>query len=73
MSKYELYVRVLTELSYRRGGTVQCARAELQDVLCELREMAAQECGDLSGEETQNCAESETTLIWEQRERLGVV
>jgi hypothetical protein len=60
MGKFELYVRLLTEMSHRNGERKTFStRLRLQDVLIELRNMAAEERGDSLGQETQDEAEAE--------------
>lgn len=71
MTKFELYVRVLTELHQGRFARsdmapILIARSRLQDVLCELRDMAAAERGRVAyqpmeqvRERIQNEAETE--------------
>ena len=57
MTKYELYVRLLTELSYYARAT-DITRTHLQDVLCEMRRMAHEERGGTM-QDVQEQAESE--------------
>ena len=60
MTKTELYTRLLTELSsvYQSRPTF-ATRMSLQDVLIELRDMAAAERGDSLGQSTQDDCEAE--------------
>lgn len=61
MTKMQLYTRLVTELhpmKHRFSGNIRVA---LQDVLIELRTLAAKERGDETGQETQDLAESIAT------------
>lgn len=60
MTHYDIYVRLLTELSYRdQSRTAIHARLKLQDVLIDLREKAAAERNDPTGQDTQDSAEGD--------------
>lgn len=54
MTKMQLYTRVLTELHPVKDRDAHLARLYMQDVLIELRNMAAEERGDPTGQETQD-------------------
>lgn len=64
MTKFDLYVRVLTELRLQDALMV---RIRLQDVLCELLRMAAVE-GEISEQDTQDLGESMAMLKISERE-----
>lgn len=62
MTEFEVYVRVLTELSpVHERRMAQMARVKLQDVLVELRNRAARERADTVGQDTQDTAEAMAT------------
>jgi hypothetical protein len=75
MTNFQLYVRILTELSIlHQGRSAGEARVRLQDVLCELRDRSAAERGDdPAAEATHNDAEHEAmmaVLTPDQKEAL---
>jgi hypothetical protein len=64
MTNFQLYVRLLTETSHHHGQrSTNSTRLTLQDVLCELRNRAAQDLGDPLGQETQDEAEAEALRV----------
>lgn len=63
MTDMQLYTRVLTEMHWIHGKrSTDSTRLALQDVLVELRNRAAAERNDPTGQETQDGAEAEASL-----------
>ena len=62
MTQYDIYVRLMTELGYYDNRSAAHARLRLQDVLCALRDNAAAERNDPTGQDTQDSAEEDALL-----------